>query len=835
MATLLLWGLLAAQEPAEAPAAVYNVTLATDSAPDFTDIDAYLRSITSRHATPQEKAIAVWTWSQRLRKQTSYPTEDGHVVNDPILFFTSYGYTMCGMISGIDNALWLKLGWKARYVQLGDHTVCECSWDGGKTWHMFDNSTSIYCFNDRGEVASVAEIEKNPRYYLENFAPGCGTNPVKGVRDHQGWRSASDRPVEFQRSLASGVESFAAPNELIEDHLAANWGRRYVLNLRPGESYTRHFDTLDGPRAYRPLRGKDVDGDRSIRGSGVWVYAPDLRTPATRALVHEDEGVSWTREGVKGPGRVIFKVSAANVVTSARLTMEASGATASVSGDAGLSWEPVGGPELPEAVAGRTEYLLKVELAGADARLSSLRLETLTQLNRPSLPGLVRGPNRVQLRLGPQLDTITLAPPIVAGQHRKTASEATSVAVNGKPYFNVATLLPAAKDEPGRVTWRVAAPTSIVSAEYGGNVCVKNGDSAVRLLHSFDGKTFVEDFRKADGRLPYDLPVQVPVAKAPPGSREIYFRYEFETRGDPGKTWAAPGIQSALMTVRHQPRTSGFTPIEVTYCWVERREEGDVERRHTELATSPAHEYTVNVGGYRDPRMKWVRMNLKGSGPEAPARGYSDGKDVGPGAKARRARYRWGRNLALGKRYGLDTRTDPRNPDDASDLTDGVIAPPETYVSRKWMPTNVMFPAGASPAMTLDLGKAERVAAVVVHAGAEPGFRLTFPDAIAVETSLDGQSYARAGSADWKQVFEPEADFVPGELDDARRFDALPAGGRLAHAYRIVFQKPMDARYVRVSCAGRPGWGMLLSELRVLDAVDVDEDVPPVVVLPSLK
>ena len=142
------------------------------------------------------------------------------------------------------------------------------------------------------------------------------------------------------------------------------------------------------------------------------------------------------------------------------------------------------------------------------------------------------------------------------------------------------------------------------------------------------------------------------------------------------------------MTVHHAPRSTGFVPIEVTYCWVEHREEGDVERRHTALASSPEGEYGINVGGYRDPTMKWVRMSLKGSATP----GYSDGKDVGPGAKAPWAKYHWGKNLAQGKTYTLEGKTDARNPDGGSDLTDGVIAPPDPYCSAKWMPTNVMFP-----------------------------------------------------------------------------------------------------------------------------------------------
>jgi hypothetical protein len=851
---LLLSLLLAAPEQQRPPAASdsrgadYNITLVTDSAPDFTDVDSYLRSVTSQYSAPQDKAIGVWRWSQRLRKQTSFPTEGGHVVNDPVHFFSSYGYTMCGVISGINNGLWLNLGWKAHYVQLGDHTVCECSWDGGKTWHMFDNSMSFYCFNDRGEVASTREIEKNPRFYLENFAPECGTYPVKDLKDQQGWRGASDHPAEFQRTLANGVDSFLPPNEVLEDHLAAGYGRRYVLNLRSGETYTRHWSGLDGgksdPRYYRPLHGKDVDVQKNIRGNGLWRYAPDLRDPASRPLVYSESGVTWTKDGVQGPGHVVFKVSAANVVTSARMAMGASGAAVSLSTDAGGHWTPVpvgsGETDLPEAVAGQTEYLVKVELQGSGATLSSLVLETITQLNRPALPRLVRGPNRVQVRLGRQVETITLAPSIADGNHRKTVHEEKSVVVNDKPYFNVATLCPAVKGEPCTVTWKVESPTPILDLDYGGNVCVKawNGnESSAALLHSWDGKSFTEDFRKSDGSLPYDLVVRKRVDAAPAGSRDAYFRYQFETKGDPEKKWSSPGLQTALMTVHHAPKTTGYVPIEVTYCWVEHRDEGDVERRHTALITSPEQEYGINVGGYRDPTMKWVRMNLKGFGPEGGSvkEGYSDGKDVGPAAKASWAKYHWGKNLALGKRYTLEGKTDERNPDGGTDLTDGVIAPPDTYVSVKWMPTNVMFPKDVSPVVTLDLGAPETVAAVRIHSGAEPAWLLTHPDKIAVETSVDGKTFVRVGDADWKQVFTPPADFAAWEFEDGAPFAGLPAGGRLAYAYRILFEKPLQARYLRVTCTSRKGWGMLLSEIQAFDKVTVDRSVPPLVALPPIR
>ncbi len=787
-----------------APAAAHAVTLVTDQAPDFTDLDSYLHSVTSQHASPRDKAVNLWRWSQRLRKQTAPPVEGGHEVLDPIRMFTSYGYAQCGIISGINNSLWLRLGWKGRYVQLGDHTVGECSWDGGKSWHMFDNSMSAFCFNDQGEIAGVREIEKTPRYYLENLAPGLGTNPVKGLNDQQGWRVGTEHPVEFQRSIANGVDSFLPPNELHEDHLAVRWGQTYAISLRPNESYTRHFRALDGgkpdPRTYRPLRGKDPEGSfHSFRANGVWNYAPDLKD-----------------------GARVFKVDAANVVTSAKFTVRGSGVSLSTSRDAGITWSKVEGE--PD-VAGTTQYWVKAD----GGRLEALDLETITQLNRPSLPKLVRGANRVQLRLGKQRETIEFQPSIVDGNHSKTVFEEKAVEVNDKPYFNVATLRPAGRGV-AQVTWRIEAPTPIVDVVFGGNVTVKGPGDRVSLLHSWDGRTFAEDWKKTDAALPYDLVVHAPVGKVPAGAKQVFLRYEFEASQD-GEKWRAPGIQTALMTVHHQPRSGGSAPIEVTYAWVEHRAEGDVERTHTEIVRGPEHEYTIHVAGFRDPTMKWVRMNLGG----AAKAGYSDGQDVGPGAGPRRAIYGWGTNLALGKAYTLEGRQSGKNPDAGRDLTDGVIAPPEEYVSVKYMPTNVMFEPEVSPVATLDLGAVGTVAAVRVHAGQEGGFHLTYPERIAVETSVDGKTFTRAGTAGFNQVFDPPADFVSWEQEDATKYDALPAGGRLAYAYRILLEQAVPARYVRVVCEARKGWGVLLSEIQVFDRVTVDTNVPPSVVLRPLK
>ena len=826
--------------PGSGIASDYNIRLLTESTPDLTDMESYLRSITSQYATPQEKAAAVWRWSQRLRKQTTNPMEGGQYVLDPILMFNSYGYCNCGIISGVNNALWLGLGWKAHYVQLGDHTVCECSWDDGRTWHMFDASMSFYCFNDQGAVASVREIEKNPRFYLENFAPECGTNPARDEKDHGAWRCASDGPVRYQRTLANGYDSFKPPNDVTDGNLLAQWGQRYVLNLRPRESYTRYFEPFasNGFRAFRPVRGnQDVDAHRNIRANGLWRYAPDLHDPATRELIFSEAGVNWTREGIRPAqvsGRVVFKVSAANVVTSAKLKLEARQAAVSVSRDAGIHWTKVvleaGAAECLEQVAGVTEFLVKVDLEGAEALLSALTIATTTQLNRPALPKLVRGPNRIQVRVGPPLETIQFQPSIVNWNHRKTVYAEKSLDVDAVADFYKPTLRAGANKAPCYATWRLEAPTPITELEYGGNICVKARPDRVSLLHSWDDQAYVCDYRKTDDHPPFDLMINARVSQVPIGMRTAYLRYQFETERF-ASNYFGPGIQMAALRVWHQARATNFVPIEVTYCWIEHRESGEVERQHTELATAPGYEYTLDVGGFRDPTMRWVRLNLQGDAPEGGRVkfGYADGQDVGPGAQASWTRYHWGRNLVLGKPYTLEGRQDERNPDGGGDLTDGLIAPPDTYVSVKYMPTYVMFSKDVSPVVTLDLGAAETIAAVRVHAGQEGGFHLSFPDKIVVETSHDGQNFQAAGAAVFEQVFDPPADYVPWELDDSLLFKDLPAGGRLAYAYRVLFAQPVSARYVRVRCAPRPGWGMLLSEVQVFDRVTADPHVPPLV------
>ena len=218
----------------------------------------------------------------------------------------------CGIVSALNCAFFRNAGMRSRYIQLGDHTVSEASWDDGETWHLFDSSMSVYCFNHEGAVASCEEIkssagcelsggrEEPGHFYLYHYAPPCGTHP-------KGWRYCSDDPVGYERTLEDGASSYTDGFSVQGFSRYAQYGRRYILNLRPCERYTRHYEPLDDaakggdlkaddPDYYRPLGGKDPDdqhGLNNIRGNGVWVFSPELSGRDARLLAYDESGVEW--------------------------------------------------------------------------------------------------------------------------------------------------------------------------------------------------------------------------------------------------------------------------------------------------------------------------------------------------------------------------------------------------------------------------------------------------------------------------------------------------------------------------------------------------------------
>lgn len=858
-----------------AGAQVSNLHLVTDNEPDYTDIDSFVDSSTKAWQTPEEKAIAVWRWGRRSRHQLSCSREGAKYIMDPILNYNSYGALNCGIISGLNLCSWLKLGYQARYVQLGDHTVSQVSWDGGKSWHLFDSSMSIFCYNHQGQIASCEEIKEahgcelsggkvEPgHYYFYHPAPQCASHIGPDA-----WRSASDCPVEYERTLGHGAESYTDGFQVDNGCQFARYGHRYTFNLRPCESYTRYWKPLDNghlsgtnksPDYFRPLpNGKEPDGQDNIcnlRSNGEWVFQPDFAARDCEKLFYDSTVIKLAgtspRLRSSQTGRtnsVVFQVSAANIITSMRLEAEGVCATApdllkiSVSRNAGIYWQEVWRStqegrqtirlKLRDEVGGTPFCWIKVDLLASkrvtDVGLDSLKVTTITLLNRLNLPALTRGSNIVQLSADEPAETVELWPQLHDNLYKETVFAENDVFSAKEPDGHYkATLGSSVNNKECSATWRVDAPSDIVDVSYT-VIATSHGDKQwVSLQHSWDGEHFAEFHRHKDEGFPLDRRIEhlFRGTEVPKNARHAFFRAVFFTPSGAG-TYTMAGIQDLLIRVHHQPRTRASKPFEVTYNWTEHRLSGDVTRSHTELIRKLPYRYNLNVAGKRDPSMNWVRINLPGFSPDGKTKryGYSDGIDVGPADERHPLVYRWGKNLALWATYTASrpSSVDSKNPDaDGRELTNGkIIAPTDYVMDQSVQAATAFWDAGASVAFVVDLGSTQPVAGVRVSTH-QPNAQFCHPKTVVVDLSADGKNWEQAGTIQHDDLWNPPGDYEPWEYDQGWKYSNLPAGGRLAYSFPLIFKEKAYARYVRFTCTPLDKKGFGLSELQVFDNVDV--------------
>ncbi len=894
---IVCWLFLVTCMPLQAGSAVYNISLVTDNVPDTTDARSYLDSILSSWSTDQDKAIAIWRWTRRLRRQVANLAEDGKWVFDMMHNINSYGIMNCSGASSLNaTAAHLAGTWGLASPdfdgfkrELTDHTVSEIFYDNG--FHLFDSSMSIFCYRHDGVVAGAQEINSNPadcpegmpieqyHYYYYHPAWQCATHPGP-----DGYRYAADNPIGHGRSLENGASSYAnavSPPSAITRGI--RWGRRYILNLRPGEYYTRYWRMLmDFPPSgdyFRPAASETPDNPSQTicnlcRGNGEWFFTPPLTGREYQEVIHEAQGMAEPESGEQGPklhpavsasaAYVIFKISAANVITSmdiqgtARRTTEADIVRLEVSDDNGINWQPVWtgnalGEEsfaihLRQEVAGHTEVLVKVYLLAGnrntDAGLDSISFHTITQVNRMALPALTLGTNRVQLRLGEQSESIVLWPTLHSEKYKDTAEDYFGIfcSTDSQDALYKAVLRPAANGVEGHVSWKITAPTDIVGMTVYATVCSKTVDSLVSLSTSWNGSHFQEYFRKNDPAPPADLEVVQEVDEIPAGTRQAWVKMAC-SRPDHTPDYFSPGLHDIVFDVRHKPRSARFSPIEVTYCWLEHRKDGDVERRHTQLVTASEQEWTINVDGYRDPTMKWVRINLKGEGPEGSdvVYGYSDGQDRGADKEKAKVRYlwSWADNVARGKGYTVSRPSCPSEPDsDGAELTNGKVVPPTGYFASVFVASST---AGwdwlgtveeSRLAVDVDLGGPQDLEGVRICTH-QPNMNYNHPARVDVLLSADGTTWSSVGSVYHDDLWQPPGDYEPTEYDDHLDLAGLPAGGRQAYCFPLAFPR-QSGRMVRFVFTPREGKGMGISELEVYTRMQV-ADWPADITLPSIQ
>src|SRR5438046_362516 len=270
-------GILALALARPAAAEVDNLRVVTDASPDTTDMEGLIHSITSRWQTPEQKLWALFYWNHLERRQTEPMILHGMALTDPIRQFNDYGYTMCSTISGIEQSIWEQMGLKHRYWDISNHTVAEVFYDG--RWHMYDNSLSaLYTLCDGKTLASVEDIGKEGACE----ASGGKREPGHIAKYHcltSTSRNGFLTGADTARSLDEEYHCFN-PNGLKLRTYFYDWdnGHRYILNLRPGNSYVRNYESSDKvPGYYVPNPTTDpeqVNPRYKLRANGRWQFSP---------------------------------------------------------------------------------------------------------------------------------------------------------------------------------------------------------------------------------------------------------------------------------------------------------------------------------------------------------------------------------------------------------------------------------------------------------------------------------------------------------------------------------------------------------------------------------
>jgi len=821
---------------AQAAAQVCNIKVATDANPDYSDMGSMIYSATSQWSTPAEKCWAMFYWNHIARRQTSPMILHGQELTDPIRQFNDYGYMMCSTIAGSNCAIWHHMGMDVRFWDISLHTVSECFYED--RWHIYDNSMSaIYTLCDGVTIAGVEDVGK------EGACDASGGKVEPGhiakyhclnATSHNGFLTGADCP----RDLAQEYRCFK-PSGLKHRYYYHNWdwGHRFILNLREGETYTRYYRSLGkGPEYFVPNRGKDpesVNERYRIRGNGVWTFEPRLAPEEFKRSIAHASNVRVLASGglqpaePKTPAEVVFKINSANVATSQKIhaklarKSERDFAQISTSTTNGMTWRDVwtadetgdvlADVDLLEEVNGAYEILVKVILKASGSVdqlvLKDLKIETTTMLNSKTQPQLRLGKNTIHIGLGDQTDSIVFWPELQAGRYKPYVVEEHNTATRDDHPGYQGVMHAAEPNKGAYVVYRMDAPRDITSITYGGRFYNRAPEANIWLSHSFDnGQTWTETYRLTETEPPWDVIHYETVNAVPAGTRSVLMRYSLNAR-QAGSN--ACSIYSLRIEANHRPVAPGARPLEVTFTWSEAQPDRTlVQRSHTQRIDKTPAEYTVNVGGTDHPVVDSLRVNLAGAVSDVQY-GYSDGKDV----DGRRFVDRWvtyGPNLLEGKPYTISAPPTGQwggDDPDVAKLTDGIVGPPYAGGIAPRLGA-IWGTKSGNPEITVDMGEPATIGAFRIHLTAGwpwwDALRGEVKDEVEVLTSLDGETYHNHGKFDlnlWRKDI-PINHLVTDE-ETARAWN-----------YEFILEVPVSARYVKYKI--KPRRAVCVTEVQAL-------------------
>jgi len=233
-------------------------------------------------------------------------------------------------------------------------------------WHMIDSSMSNLVTKDDGfTLASLQEVAANGARLAKEHSL-YSTSPNGFLTGSDTMRTLPDGINPTDGSTVAGFANAYCESGLKLRDYYYNWnvGHRYVLNLRENESYTRYYRRLGTGTNYYVSSEEVALSDPNntfendsanrfnVRGNGQWTFTPSLASD-WRNQVYSASNVTSSASGLTfanaaSIGDLIYKVQAANAMTSQQIQLEfahasaSATATISLSVNDGQTWQSIG-------------------------------------------------------------------------------------------------------------------------------------------------------------------------------------------------------------------------------------------------------------------------------------------------------------------------------------------------------------------------------------------------------------------------------------------------------------------------------------------------------------
>jgi len=624
---------------AQEVAKVYNLTVVSDTIPNYTSTEAMLDDLISPSMTEEEKSLALWEafylprfWNPSTRGCLRHDL--GGV--DPILNVNCFAPTICQEDAEQLIALWSLQGYSTRMWQLGWHTTPEVWYDG--KWRHFDPTLGVITRDEYGEVDSVAN--RTDYWRPEYWGTSCPwMGPSAYVSHSEGYVLGHTMGLLMRKG--ESLTRYWYPLSTDPDYYSPGNNGERPCDRGPADGYDQTYLEMAMDLAERRFEILPYD---AAYANGVWRFVPDLRLGNWEYLLEDSHNLSAYAVGgtryihpelVSRLAEAIFRIKSPYIQTggwvTAKVSCDSSGDEVRVfaSNDLGNTWDELWsktttGEELAEIplrdiVNSKFDCLVKITMytngTPTSTRIADLQFETIVQNNPFALPPLKLGTTDVTVDSGPQLERLSIVPPLDTPDYR-TYIESES---------NIVTA-----DEAGQSSWvhgicaqysgqesylifRVTTPGDMVKVRWGGRFEDDNDDN--KLYYSYNGSDWTEKpWTYQQAANPTENSARARIADyetldtLPPGTQEIYLKFWFY------RPSGESGSQLQLMTglridVDYEPpETGALPPVEVTYCWKEFSGGSPTEMTHTQQISSYPTTYAITVGGDSEPIMRWVRV-----------------------------------------------------------------------------------------------------------------------------------------------------------------------------------------------------------------------------------